>query len=85
MSQTVGEMVIQKTESVLIGVNLFIGLKVLCMFCFKFCAPEGRREEKGGSANFKTNSPVDIASKAASISCKPECYFVAPINHPYPF
>ena len=27
--------------------------KVTCMFCFKTSTPEGRRGEKGGSADFK--------------------------------
>ena len=35
------------------GVELFIGSKVLCMFCFENCIPEGKGGEKGGNVNFK--------------------------------
>ena len=40
------------TVDYLTRVKLFIGSKVLCVFCFGFCTPEGRGGEKGGSANF---------------------------------
>ena len=30
--------------------------KVLCLFCFEICTPEGRGGEKGGSSNFKTKT-----------------------------
>ena len=35
-------------------VKLFIGSKVLFVFCSEICTPKGRGGEKGGSANFKT-------------------------------
>ena len=38
--------------SIYIGVKLFIGSKVQCVFCFEICTPEGRRGGRGGSANF---------------------------------
>ena len=41
------------------GVMLFIGLKVLCMFCFEICTKE-RGGEKGGSANFKTKHAQNL-------------------------
>ena len=37
------------------GVKLFIGSKVLYVFCSEICTPQERGGEKGGSANFKTN------------------------------
>ena len=36
------------------GLMLFIGSKVPCLFCFEIFTPEGKGGEKGGSANFKT-------------------------------
>ena len=30
------------------GVKIFIGSKVLCVFCFKICTPEGRGEKREG-------------------------------------
>ena len=36
------------------GVELILGSKVQCLFCFEICTTEGREGEKGGSANFKT-------------------------------
>ena len=42
------------TAGICAGVKLFIGSKVQCMFCFEIFTPEGRGEEVGGNANFKT-------------------------------
>ena len=36
------------------GLKLFIGSKVLCMFCVEICTPEGRGGEKDRNANVKT-------------------------------
>ena len=35
--------------------------KVLCLFCFEICPPEGRGGEKGGSVNFKTKQTESLA------------------------
>ena len=35
------------------GLKLFIGSKVLCVFCFEIGTAEGRGGEKGRNANFK--------------------------------
>ena len=35
------------------GIEVFIGSKVQCLFCFETCTTEGRGGEKGGSANFQ--------------------------------
>ena len=36
------------------------------MFCFEICTPEGRRGEKGGSANSKTKHTVLLTSESIS-------------------
>ena len=36
------------------GVELILGSKVPCLFCFEIYTPEGRGGEKGGNVNFKT-------------------------------
>ena len=38
------------------GVEVFIGSKAPCLFCFVSCTPEGRGEEMGGSGNFKNKA-----------------------------
>ena len=40
--------------------QVIIGPKVLCMFLFEICTPEGRGGEKGGNANFKTKHTVNL-------------------------
>ena len=49
------------------GVWLFIGSKVLCVFCFEICTPEVRGGEKGGSANFKTKRTEPFIQEITSI------------------
>ena len=38
------------------GVNLILGSKVQCLFCFETSTTEGREGEEGGSANFKKST-----------------------------
>ena len=55
------------------GVKLFLGSKVLCMFCFEICTPEGRGGEKGGSTNFKTKHTEPFTQEIPSaLHCTPE-------------
>ena len=42
-----------QSEELYTGVELILGSKVLCLFCFEICTAEGRGGEKGGS-DFKT-------------------------------
>ena len=48
------------------GVTLFIGSKVLCLFCFEICSPEGSGGEKGRGANFKTTYTEPLAQEITS-------------------
>ena len=59
------------------GVKLFIGSKVLCVFCFETCTPEGRGGEEGGSANFETKDTEQKVSKSAAV--RPSCNRIKPI------
>ena len=38
------------------GVELFIGSKVQCLFCYETSTTEGRGGEMGGSANFRNKA-----------------------------
>ena len=57
-------------------------------FCFEICAPEGRGDEKGGGANFKTNHtepympeyPALVYLLATLVNCYNSCI----INGPHP-
>ena len=41
------------TQTAFTGVEVFIGSKVQCLFCFETSTTEGRGGAMGGSANFK--------------------------------
>ena len=54
----------------------FIGSKVMCVFCFVICTPEGRGGEQGGRTNFKTKHTKPLTQEIPSalylISCEAE-------------
>ena len=42
------------------GVEVFIGSKVQCLFCFETSTTEGRGEEMGGSAKYQIKSQQNL-------------------------
>ena len=48
------------TQTAFTGVEVFIGSKVQCLFCFETYTTKGRGEEKGGSANCRTKHPQPL-------------------------